>query len=99
MIFLSVAQVAERLRVSAALVYGWCHAGLLAHMRLGRKGKRGTIRIAEADLDAFLASRRGEVRQEAAPPRPRGKKDGDFTSYYHKVMDEVARKAERRKHR
>jgi hypothetical protein len=47
--------------VSAALVYGWCNAGLLAHHRLGLPGHRGRIRIAEADLDAFLASQRREA--------------------------------------
>lgn len=63
-------QVAERIGVSVALVYGWCNAGLLAHHRLGLPGRRGCIRIAETDLDAFLASQKREGRQ-VAPPSPR----------------------------
>jgi hypothetical protein len=65
---LSVRQAAERAGVSAALVYGWCSAGLLAHHRLGLPGRRGCIRIAEADLDVFLASQKREGRREAPPP-------------------------------
>lgn len=68
---LSVRQAATRAGVSAALVYGWCHAGLLAHHRLGLPGHRGCIRIAESDLDAFLASQKREGRQESPPPPPR----------------------------
>lgn len=58
---LTVKQAAERAAVSAALVSGWCNAGLLSHHRLGLPGHRGCIRIAEADLVAFLASRRRET--------------------------------------
>jgi excisionase family DNA binding protein len=64
---LTVAEAAEKAGISSALVYGWIAAGLLAHHRLGLPGKRGCIRIAEADLDAFLAGRRREGRQEGAP--------------------------------
>ena len=66
---LSVAQAAERLSVSPALVYGWCNAGVITHHRLGLPGRRGCIRIAEADLDAFIAGRKREGRQEV-PGRP-----------------------------
>lgn len=65
---LTVRTAALRAGVSGALVYGWCNAGMLAHHRLGLPGHRGCIRIAEADLDAFLASQKREGRQEAPPP-------------------------------
>jgi excisionase family DNA binding protein len=51
---LTVKQVAERLRVSASLVYSWCEEHLLPHYRMGGKGKRGKILIEKAALDAFL---------------------------------------------
>jgi excisionase family DNA binding protein len=53
--------------VSEALVYGWCACGKLVHLRLGGKGKRGSIRIRAADLDAFLASCRRGAPTEAPP--------------------------------
>ncbi len=102
---LTVRQAAERAGVSDALVYGWCAAGELAHLRLGNKGKRGTIRIEEADLAAFLASRRhggsepaeapaatgGTGRSAAATGSARG---GDsFAAYHRRIMAEVAAKA------
>lgn len=51
---LTVKQVAERLRVSASLVYGWCEDHRLPHYRMGGNGKRGKILIEEDALDAFL---------------------------------------------
>ena len=64
---LSVKQAAARAAVSPGLIYELCACGELPHIRLGRPGKRGCIRIAEADLDAFLASRKREGRPHAAP--------------------------------
>lgn len=49
-------QAAERACVSESLIYAWCADGTLPHMRVGRKGKRGHIRIAVEDLDGVLAS-------------------------------------------
>lgn len=53
---LTVKQVAERLRISASLVYSWCEDQILPHYRMGGKGKRGKILIEEVALDAFLQS-------------------------------------------
>ncbi len=65
---LDVKEVAERLNVSESLVYGWIADGRLAHVRLGGRGRRGTIRVSEADLDAFLAGHKREaLRQDALP--------------------------------
>jgi excisionase family DNA binding protein len=55
---LTVKQVAERLRISASLVYSWCEDQILPHYRMGGKGKRGKILIEEPALDAFLQSRK-----------------------------------------
>lgn len=60
-------QVADRVGVSDSLVYEWCGQNLLKHYRFGGKGKRGCIRIEEADLDAFLASCRHDARPELPP--------------------------------
>ncbi len=53
---LTVAEVAKRLAVSTQCVYLLCADGLLPHIRVGRG--RGTIRILEADLQAFIQQRR-----------------------------------------
>ncbi len=68
---LTVKAAADRLGVSAALVYGWVSAGVLAHYRVGLPGTRGAIRIAEADLDAFLAGCRREEQKPVAPAPPK----------------------------
>jgi excisionase family DNA binding protein len=70
-VMLSVKGAAQQLGVSEGLVYAWTAAGALAHHRLGLPGKRGVIRIAEADLEAFLASQKREGRMEL-PPAPYG---------------------------
>lgn len=57
---LSVKQAAERVGVSPSLVYVWCQEQRLPHYRVGAVGKRGRIRIAPADLDAFMASLRAD---------------------------------------
>jgi excisionase family DNA binding protein len=50
-----VREVAGRLGVCTATVYSLCEAGTLPSVRvLGRN----TIRVAPADLEAFVASRR-----------------------------------------
>lgn len=66
---MTVKEAARRVGVSESLVYEWVNSGLLAHFRFGRKGKRGSIRIEEADLSAFLASCRQEAKPEVPPLR------------------------------
>jgi excisionase family DNA binding protein len=52
MALLTVKAAAARLGCSPALVYLLCAERKLAHVRLGTA--RGTIRVEEADLEAFL---------------------------------------------
>jgi predicted site-specific integrase-resolvase len=71
---LNVKAAADRAGISPALLYIWIEEGLLPHFRLGKPGTRGAIRIAEADLDAYLASlKRGEQPKESVPPAPKRK--------------------------
>jgi hypothetical protein len=51
---LAVKPVAERLRISASLVYSWCEDHLLPHYRMGGEGKRGKILIEQAAADGKL---------------------------------------------
>jgi excisionase family DNA binding protein len=50
--YLTVAEVAEQLRVSNMTVYRLINAGELPAVRVGR-----SYRIVEADVDAYLAGR------------------------------------------
>lgn len=71
---LKIKQAAEKAGVSPTLVYAWCMESRLAHFRVGRQGSRGSIRIAEADLDAFLATLRCEKSPEPIAPAPKAAK-------------------------
>jgi excisionase family DNA binding protein len=51
-ILLTIKEAAVRLRVSVAMVYLLCSRGPLPHVRFGLG--RGTIRIREEDLTAFI---------------------------------------------
>ena len=54
---LDVTQVANRLGVSVATVYALVASGQLAHHRIRtKKSSRGTIRISESELNAYLIS-------------------------------------------
>jgi excisionase family DNA binding protein len=64
-----VKEAATKAEVSPALVYHWVSTGLLPHYRVGRGGTRGGIRIADADLDDFLATLRREGGPVPASPR------------------------------
>src|SRR5262245_59207602 len=75
MALLTIKQVAERLNVCPATVYDLCARRKLRHVRIGGSG-RGTIRIDEADLEAFLASAAVQPDEPAAPQPPRAKGRG-----------------------
>ncbi len=90
--YLSVRDVAQRLGVSEELVRDWCNSGELSHHRLGRKGKRGRIKIALADLDAYLASTRQEKPSEPetlplSPPKVHPRRNDDFSQYCERVRE------------
>jgi excisionase family DNA binding protein len=53
---MTVAEAAKHASVSESLIYAWCAEGTLPHTRIGRKGRRGHIRIAVEDLDDILAA-------------------------------------------
>ena len=68
--FLTVAAAAARACVSEDLVRAWVRDGLLPHLRVGAKGRRGKILIDPLDLDALLASFKVGARPvPAAPPQ------------------------------
>lgn len=64
---LTVKEAAARLKVSTATVYALCESGKLAFTRV----LTHAIRIAEADLVAYLGGRRlqGAATTRAAPSR------------------------------
>ncbi len=69
---LTVRKAAEKAGVSPGLVYVWVESGVLTHYRMGKPGSRGSIRIAEDDLDVFLQSMKKENGTEmTSPPRKR----------------------------
>jgi excisionase family DNA binding protein len=63
---MTVQEAARALEVAPRVVYDLCRAGLLGHQRIGVR--RGVIRITEADLAAYVASRRVEPRGAAPAP-------------------------------
>ncbi len=66
---LTVAQAAERLGVSRALIYSLVAARRLRHERIGLK--RGVIRIPDDALDEYRISREvGVVAEVIKPDRP-----------------------------
>ncbi len=70
----TVKRAAERLGCCVSVVYDLVNSGVLPHYRIGKKGCRGAIRIAEADLESYLASlRRGDGPKESVPPTQKRK--------------------------
>lgn len=56
MALLTVKEAAAYARVSQSLIYDLCAKGLIPHIRVGRPGRRGTLRIDSDELDGFLAA-------------------------------------------
>ncbi len=65
---LNVKQAAEKMGISESLVYELCACGVLPHVRIGRPGSRGCIRLTEADIQEFLASQKVGGSAAARPP-------------------------------
>ena len=64
---LNVGQVAGRLGVSRGVVTSALTSGALSGYRVGRSGKRGSRRVSEADLDAWVLG----MRAGPEPPPPK----------------------------
>jgi excisionase family DNA binding protein len=67
----TVKSAAEHLSVCPSIVYDLVGSGALPHFRIGKNGTRGAIRIAEADLEAYLARQKREKGPEVMPPAPK----------------------------
>jgi excisionase family DNA binding protein len=70
---MTVKAAAERMGISESLVYELCACGSLPHVRLGRPGSRGCIRLTESDILEFLTSQKVGGSAPARPP-PRQQK-------------------------
>ncbi|WP_157369389.1 helix-turn-helix domain-containing protein [Zavarzinella formosa] len=56
---MTVKQAAGRIGVSVSLIYALCQEGIIAHARHGRKGKRGVIRIEDAEVERYREACKG----------------------------------------
>jgi excisionase family DNA binding protein len=65
---LNVKQAAERMGISDSLVYELCASGSLPHVRIGRPGSRGCIRLTEGDIQEFLDSQKVGGKAATRPP-------------------------------
>jgi excisionase family DNA binding protein len=63
---LTVRDVAARLNVSPGCVYRLVSDGDLPHIRIG--AGRGTIRVDEADLEAFVRVGKSQPKAMVSPP-------------------------------
>jgi excisionase family DNA binding protein len=92
----TVQEAAKRLETVPRVVYDLCKAGVLGHHRIGVR--RGVIRITEADVEAYIASRRVEPREPSPRVYPRGTGLA-VRSIIGEALAEEARKAELAKQR
>jgi excisionase family DNA binding protein len=58
---MTVAQFAERAEISKSLAYRLVEEGRVPHRRIGQRGRRGKILIAEEDYKRFMESVKAEV--------------------------------------
>jgi excisionase family DNA binding protein len=65
---MTVKQAAERMAISESLVYELCACGTLPHVRIGKPGSRGCIRLTEADIQEFLGSQKVGGSAASRPP-------------------------------
>ena len=65
---LRVKAAAERMGISESLVYELCACGALPHVRIGRPGSRGCIRLTEGDIQEYLASQKVGGKAATRPP-------------------------------
>lgn len=60
---MTVKQFAERAEISLSLAYLLIAEGRVPHRRIGQKGKRGAIRIADEDFREFMESTKAQEVQ------------------------------------
>ncbi|WP_422931598.1 hypothetical protein [Singulisphaera sp. PoT] len=65
------------------MIYVLCRNGLLGHLRIGRG--RGTIRIEQADIDAY----KKRARVEATGPKPRHSLPSDHGYVYKHIKPQA----------
>lgn len=53
---MTVHEAAQKIGVSASLIYDLCKQGAIRHSRHGRPGKRGTIRISDEAVAEYMAA-------------------------------------------
>jgi excisionase family DNA binding protein len=81
--YLTPPEIAERLGVKHDVVLAWVHAAeLRAGNVVARRGKRPRWRIAESDLEAFLAARSAPASPRPARRAPRRLKDLNVIKFY-----------------
>ena len=59
---MTVSEAATQLQVSKSLIYRLIEERRLSCVRIGQKGRRGTIRIRPVDLEEFLRQCQNEKR-------------------------------------
>jgi excisionase family DNA binding protein len=65
---MTIAQAAEKIGISASLVYELCRLGVIRHARHGRPGKRGTIRLSDDAVAEYLANCEMQQQVHSAGP-------------------------------
>lgn len=53
----TVAEAADKLRISKSLIYAMVQEGKLPAVRFGRKGRRGCLRIREEDIERLTKTK------------------------------------------
>ena len=71
---MTVKAAAQKMGISISLVYELCACGSLPHVRIGRPGSRGCIRLTETDILEFLASQKVGGQAPARAPSREEKK-------------------------
>lgn len=58
---MTVKEFARRAEISLSLAYALVAEGRVPHRRIGQRGKRGAIRIAEKDFEQFMETVKAAV--------------------------------------
>jgi Helix-turn-helix domain len=58
---MTVKEFAQKAEISLSLAYLLISEGRVPHRRIGQRGKRGAIRIAEKDFEQFMETVKAEI--------------------------------------